>query len=226
MKIEETGLVENIVGDERYQHVLLDVENGRLVATDGNQLGVYTCEPEEGDVSGLISTEALKYARSKLRHTKIPNMIKFRCLAEKIVVQDLANGHEMSFRRPQGEFPKYEQLFPQISGPPTMTLNPYRMMDWIKGQKREEIGKEVASISLWAPQKEGDPIVMKCTPNGAIGILMPVKHMSSVGWNTTLPTRKPQEAPKADAKPAKDNTVEMQPKHRIRAKKAGKRTAA
>jgi hypothetical protein len=43
--------------------LFLDVEHTRLVATDTYSLIVVEAQPEEGDVSGLISVEALKKAR-------------------------------------------------------------------------------------------------------------------------------------------------------------------
>lgn len=100
MKFGSQYLVEKVTSDEpaRYalHHVHLDVERKSLCATNGKALVSIPVEPEEGDVSGLLSVDAVKAAR-KIAGKRGEPCIK----ANGAAVLDDGSSHP----RPEGMFP-------------------------------------------------------------------------------------------------------------------------
>jgi hypothetical protein len=171
---------------EYTRHVWYDVENGRLVATNGHALVIAAVEPETGDVTGPITIQAIHYARGC---TKLGNGSSVICEQKQFRFADGAIGI-----RPQGEFPDYEAIVPKIAGPPTITFNPELLAQIVAAFPKQELGKKgvnPGSISLWvvpdADPAKPSPIVVKAHYDGGLAVLMPVSGMDPSKWNTELP---------------------------------------
>jgi hypothetical protein len=149
MNLLKVGPIEKLTrkdaeAPEYTRHVWYDVENGRLVATNDHALVIAAVEPETGDVSGFVATDAIGYARALARLTKCGSL---RCERERFVFK---NGGTSP--RPQGEYPDYASIVPKISGPPTLTFNPELLAQIVAAFPKQEIGKKgtnPGSISLW-----------------------------------------------------------------------------
>jgi hypothetical protein len=176
---------------EYARHVWYDVENGRLVATNGHALVVAAVKPEPLDVTGLVPVAAFRYARSIL-HKRMRSM---NCLSDNI-----AFGDGVTMPRPQGEFPDYAAIVPAVSGGPTLTFNPELLAQIVAAFPKQELGKKglnPGSISLWvAPSEDpGKPskIVVKAHYDGGLAVMMPVSGMDPGKWNTDLPKGRERE---------------------------------
>jgi hypothetical protein len=220
MKLENVGPIERLTHPDHnkgaYCHVLFNAERGQLVATNGHSLIVMSCVPEAGDVSGLISTEAIEQWRAFRRETRLPNSVAFRALEKELVIEDLTSKKKFSYPRPTGQFPAWEQLVPKMKDgtPPTISFNPDVLREIVKAMPDPEIQNEkdkAKSISIWIlPQhsrlrheKEPVPALMvKGTYNGAMAIMMPVlfEGEGKVEW-TTRPPQAVIEPSKSDPTP-------------------------
>lgn len=173
---------------EYSRHVWYDVENGRLVATNGHALVIAAVEPEPRDVSGLVPQATFRYARTLL----YKRMYSTQCLSEQFIF-----GDGTTMPRPQGEFPDYAAIVPKVAGPPTLTFNPEVLALIVAAFPKQELGKKGSnpgSISLWVTPSEDpekpNPIVVKAHYQGGLAVLMPVSGMDPSKWNTELPAGK------------------------------------
>jgi hypothetical protein len=230
MNLERIGAIEKVASQEEtgFCHLYFDAEQGRLCATNGHALIVCECEAEPGDVSGLISVEALQQYRKFRKENKLPNMVKFRALKTKLVVEDLTEGKVFSFRRPEGTFPTYDNLMPYIPAdtPPSVTFDPKMLMQIAEAFPSVEFGGAGSqSVSLWLlpehraqsaaeikeAQQKGEPlrsapaIIIRGHHTGGLAILMPMRyHIGEDKWNTNLPGKPLKAADTQDKKTAKE----------------------
>lgn len=95
----------------------LDVEAGKLVATNGRIIAVVPVEIEEGDASGYVTAEALKAARA-LVGKHLPLAIKAN--------GSLALYNGVTFPRPGvddlGQFPNWKQVIPEKQEKPAIRI--------------------------------------------------------------------------------------------------------
>ena len=203
MNFERIGRIEKLVSqkESNLMHLQFDAHRGRLVATNGRALMVCECAPEPGDVSGLISVEAILCYREFRKTNKIPNMVKFRAYAEELVVEDLTVGKKFSFKRPTGAFPHYAQLMPEIDEgtPPSVSFDPALLKQIAYAFPTDELGVEVKSVSLWLlAQHQGNlkkdeqnraPIILKAHHAGGLAMMMPVRYcLDESEWHTRIPS--------------------------------------
>jgi hypothetical protein len=192
MNIASVGPIEKLTrqdaeAPEYARHVWYDVENGRLVVTNGHALVIAAVEPEDEDVTGVLSVEAIQYARWLVRRHYSSY---FKCVAKEYEFDD---GTRMP--RPQGEFPDYAAIVPEIAGPPTATFNPELLAQIVAAFPKREIGKKgtnPGSISLWVtpsedPMKPG-PIIVRAHYTGGMALLMGVTGMDPTKWVLELPS--------------------------------------
>jgi len=197
--------------DSRFllNHLYFDAEHGRLCACNGHALIVCECKPEPGDVSGLISVEAIQQYRKFRKENRLPNMVKFHALKDKLVVEDLVDGKVFSFRRPEGAFPQYAQIIPQIpkGTPPSVTFNPKMLLQLAEAFPDDERGKN-ESVSIWLlpdhagrtkgefdeAKRNGKPlptvpaILVRTHHSGGMAILMGQNYaIGEEKWSTELP---------------------------------------
>jgi hypothetical protein len=173
---------------EYTRHVWYDVENGRLVATNGHALVIAAVAPGAEDVTGVLTVEAIQYAR--LLSRKTTSMASFDCMASEFRFSD---GTRM--RRLQSEFPDYAAIVPQVSGPPTVTFNPELLAQIVAAFPKQELGKKgvnPGSISLWVVPNEDptkpSPIFVRAHYSGGVAVLMPVSGMDPEKWSSGLPS--------------------------------------
>lgn len=205
MQLENVGPIERLVGDrEPSNHVYFDAEKGRLVATNGHALIAVECKPDAGDVSGLISVEAIKDWRELRRGNKIANMVAFRALATELIVEDIPSRIKRVHPRPHGGYHHYEQLLPKIEEgvAPSVTFNPHVLAALVAAFPPDDVmskGRDAAaSISMWllpqhkrkgkaAKDEQVPPIMIKGLHGGALAIMTPVTGVADEGWQTTWP---------------------------------------
>lgn len=193
MNITKVGPIEKLTRNdaeapEYTRYVWYDVENGRLIATNGHALVVAAVEPEAEDVTGLVIPAAIRYARSQVHR----RMYSMKCLEREFFFEDGTR-----IPRPEGEFPDYATIIPVISGPPILTFNPEMLAQIVAAFPKQELGKKgvnLGSISLWVvsggDSTKASPIVVKASYSGGIGVLMPVSGLDPSKWNTELPRGK------------------------------------
>lgn len=173
MRISKSNKVELIASrDECRPHLLhthLDVEKKRLCATDGHRLVILPVVVEDGDVSGAVSTEAIKAAR------KGPEA---RGGGGEIVIGangKLAIAGGPSYPRPSEvdcKFPPVDRVVPDAKNH-TVTIGLNAKYLW---ELAQALGTVEIHIAI-NPDEELSPI--RVTKNGnesdGIGVLMPCK---------------------------------------------------
>jgi hypothetical protein len=90
-------------------HPYLDVENKALVATDGRIMAIIPCHPENGELSGPVSREALENGRKNSQRDGT-----FHCVMNGFLA--VVGGG--TFSRPDygegGRFPNWQQVLPKF----------------------------------------------------------------------------------------------------------------
>jgi hypothetical protein len=199
MNILKVGPIEKLTrsdaeAPEYTRHVWFDVENGRLVATNGHGLVIAAVEPEDDDVTGPISREAIRYGRALANPRHRFHSDSFKCMASEYRFGD---GARMPRLVTGAKFPDYEAIIPAISGPPLLTLNPETLAQIVAAFPKQEVGKHPGSISLWiAPTENPEkptPIVIRAHYSGGLAVLMPVSGLDPSRWNLDLPSGKPSD---------------------------------
>lgn len=150
--------------------------NAALVATNRRALIILPVEADMGDVDGLVSVEALRFARGLLGderdeklHILLPSIchVHLRLLEKEIAVMD-HTGLRATFPRPEGEFPRYEGVIPMPSAVgPTVSLSVNYLRDLA-----DAAGENHISVAL----EGGDTAPRRVFQerSGAIGVLMPI----------------------------------------------------
>jgi hypothetical protein len=225
MLLDRIGHIEKVASqeDSRFclRHLYFDAEHGRLCATNGHALIVCECKPEPGEVTGLISVEAIQQYRKFRKENRLPNMVKFHALKDKLVVEDLVDGKVFSFRRPEGSFPQYANIIPQIpkGTPPSVSFNPKALLELAEAFPTEEYGgKGSESVSIWLlpdhagrtkeqfdeAKQKGQPlssvpaILVRTHHSGGMAILMGQNYaIGEENWSTELPSGVEQKEKKA-----------------------------
>lgn len=206
MNILKVGPIEKLTttseeAPDYARHVWYDVENGRLVATNGHALAIAAVEPGPGDVTGLLSVQSIEYARAYAKRSASSIILdRTRVICEATCLR-FPDGSTLP--RPQGEFPDYASIIPKVSGPPTITFNPELLAQIVAAFPKQELGKKgtnPGSISLWVSPDEPcvlewekaepakpRPIVVKAHYDGGLAVMMPISGMDPAKWNTELP---------------------------------------
>jgi DNA polymerase III sliding clamp (beta) subunit (PCNA family) len=89
-------------------HMYLDQDKERLVATDGHKMVVVQCIADPTGISGLISVDAIKHARTQAKGKNAS--VEIEC-GESLETKGAKHD------RPEGGFPPYEQVIPKFEGP-------------------------------------------------------------------------------------------------------------
>jgi DNA polymerase III sliding clamp (beta) subunit (PCNA family) len=172
--------------DETRPHLLyveLDVTGKRMMATDGHRGVFVPCEPEEGDHSGAVSREALVAARKAVKNRQA------RSVGQKPAVK--ANGSlaidasldgkvpSMTFARFDRDgypFPPLDKVTPagMVDGAPethTFAVNARYLYELALAMGTPEgVHITVSTTDHYAPI-----MVRPSTPNGAYGVVMPMR---------------------------------------------------
>lgn len=164
MKSEKRYKLEGVVAkSSRYPgatHVRLDVEGKRLLATNGHALAIVPCEPEEGDVSGAVTVEALKAARKA-------GMVETRLACNGAL--EVPGG--ASFPRPSpedAEFPKVDHVVHQ--GEPVFRVA-------INAESLAKLAQALGAVDGYVRLEFfGSRVPFRVTTGkeGELGVIMPV----------------------------------------------------
>ena len=140
-------------------HVYLDVEKKRAVATTGRILAVVPCDIADDDVTGMIPVDAIKAAR-KVKGLNIVVGANGNC--------ETLNGQ--TFKRPDGTFPKYEGVIPKhASGGIKISLNAKFLYQLAQATGDDEVILDI--------QDAGSAVIVTPyhrEPN-AFGVIMPIR---------------------------------------------------
>jgi hypothetical protein len=147
----------------------LDVEEKRLVSTQGNMMVLIACEIDPKDVSGLIPLEAFRLARKvktvreRSHRKKIETPISMICRKRAIII----NGGQYVVKRPDA-FPQYKVVMNTGKHEYSMCLSAQYLIDIAKS-----IGSMEIRMKFYGDLKAID--IEPFTSNGNTAILMPVR---------------------------------------------------
>lgn len=174
--------IENFVGDEGpIASVWLDVEGGRLLATNGHMAMRVSVGTDENDLSGLVPVEAFELARKELKAIakrlggadSIPDpWLKVTCNLDAVVIKNAMSLTSHSVPRPKLKddqpFPNVDAVFPELKADATVTLDKAYVETIMKS-----IDPFGSIVSLWSSAH--DKTVAMATPSGkGIVVLMPM----------------------------------------------------
>lgn len=150
--------------------VKLDVENKRMIASDGYILAIVPTDVDAQDHSGLLSVDSIKRIRAMQKREKsIPVNI---AVNGKAVAT--GKGETSEYELVTGQFPNVDILIPKgekYEGAPTICFNVDLLMRLAKALGADE-SYQGSVVKLWI--KDGSsPILVKTDKNkDAIGVLM------------------------------------------------------
>lgn len=151
------------------QHVFLDTNNKKLVATDGQRMCILPCSTEETDTSGHIPSEALKEARKSAKAYKNPDLT--------ISANGSAQVENNSYARPdKGPFPPWQRVEPKFKegdkGTTSICLNANLL-----ASLTEALGSKsgIVTLTFQDPEELGPILVNPSGDQEAYGVLMPCK---------------------------------------------------
>ena len=156
--------------------VHVDVEAGRLVATDGHILAEHMYTPENGETSGIIPLEVIKAARvggqnASMEIERYTNEGGVEC-AQAVNTRQHTS---VSVAMIDGKFPDYKRVIPEKpAGPPTVVFNAHtlaRLQDALTANK-------YIGVRLWVTGPS-DAIYVEAVDHaetGAVGVLMPIRE--------------------------------------------------
>lgn len=154
-------------------HPYLDVEARVLVATDGVRLVKHPVEVHRADVSGYISSDALKAARKLARRS--PEIV-IRAGAKTL---ELLDGTTMPRPTSEHSFPPYDRVIPDYSGQTTVTVGLDAKLLFELCQAMGGNANDGTAVMLTFPiphtadAKMKDAILVKRSDVDVVGILMP-----------------------------------------------------
>lgn len=173
MKISKAAKIEEVASRDltrvNLYEPFLDVEHKRLMACDGHALAVVPVETEEGDVTGKITSAALKAARAK------------NALGPDGAAYIQANGSlrlpisGQTFTRPDFvAFPTVEQVIPTLDPDTSLAIsfNPDLLLRLCRALGVERDRPIVMRFNTGTDQ----PFTVEAgSAPGALGVLMPVR---------------------------------------------------
>ncbi|MGH9522715.1 MAG: hypothetical protein ACRD3E_09310 [Terriglobales bacterium] len=148
--------------DTRYQlkDVLLDAENGRIIATDGHMI-VRTAVDMDGLRSGVVPPGLLRLARAFSGDVT--------CIGDELVIRVKLDD--------SAKYPKSDSLkWGAYSGSPSVTLNLELLKQLVTAM--DEKGGD-PSFSMWI-KGPTDPILVAFHRGQSVGLLMPQRNSDSI----------------------------------------------
>ena len=153
--------------------VKLDVENKRMMATDGHILAIVPVEVDATDHSGLLSVDSMKQIRAMQRRSKsIPVNIAVNGKATAT-----GKSETSEFELVTGQFPNVDAVIPtgeKYEGPATVCFNVDLLVRLAKALGADE-AHQGTIVQLWI-KDASSPVLVKTSENPeAIGVLMPYR---------------------------------------------------
>jgi hypothetical protein len=161
--------------------VWLDVENKRLLATDGHMACRLSITVGEDDVTGFVPSEAFQLARKELKEiTKLVGKntlpdpwLQVICNSDAIFIRNQLTNTTHIVPRPaldkDQHFPNVDGVYPKLTGEPQFSVNPALLAEVIKSME-----PELSCLSMWfqGPEKAA----LLAAPGGSAAIVvMPMK---------------------------------------------------
>lgn len=169
-------------GDGTYlmKNAWLDVENSRLLATDGHMAVRSEVSLNEGDVSGVVPVEVFDLARKEMKgivkamgKDQLPDpWIRVTCHEENVQIENLlTNTQHFVLRKTPADakFPNLDAVFPSKLGDPNITLNRDLISVALAALKTDS-----TAISIWVNGTD-KAVVFASSDSRAIAMLMPCK---------------------------------------------------
>lgn len=160
---------------ERFSHPQLDVENERLIATDGHILLRSAVRVSENDVSGPVTVSAMETARRCLSNSDT----ELIATADELVVQDEDGDVAKKSERPKAEtrFPDAEQFFEGWSGRPDVILGAKVLRKMLSALSDHD--HEFTPIAIWVKKDGTEPsrnavLIAPCYGD-VVGVIMPIE---------------------------------------------------
>lgn len=151
------------------QAVKLDVEQKKLIATDGHILACIPAEVAADDHSALIALDVMKSLRAIKKQQKHgePQVTT----NGKITVESLNTRSE--FPLAEGSFPNYEAVKPKMEGPHTIGIDAALLLRLAQALSGDNTSKQ-ARVKLWI-KDANSAIGVQVNDAGAWGAIMPVR---------------------------------------------------
>lgn len=164
------------------RHAWLDVENRRLLATDGHKAVRVNVTPADEDVSGPVPREAFDLARKELKAIskkidkgQLPDpWLRVLCHEEAIEVENLLTNTKHLVVRPKvGEqkFPNMDKVFP---------TKPMKQTTCVSKENISAIAASLdggTDLTLWLEGPEST-IMLASSDGASVAVLMPMKGYS------------------------------------------------
>ncbi len=160
--------------------VWLDVDNSRLLATDGHMAVRADISLTDGDVSGVVPVEVFELARKEMKaivkamgKDQLPDpWIRVTCHEENVQIENLLTNtqHFVLRKTPtDAKFPNVDATFPAKLGDPTITLNRDLLSVLLNALKSDS-----PAVNLWLSGSE-KAIAIGSDSSSAFAVLMPCK---------------------------------------------------
>ena len=171
------GKIEQAASTEESPYTLkavkLDVENKRMMATDGHILAIVPVEVDATDHSGLLSVDSMKQIRAMQRRSKsIPVNIAVNGKATAT-----GKSETSEFELVTGQFPNVDAVIPtgkKYEGPATVCFNVDSLVRLAKALGADE-AHQGTIVQLWI-KDASSPVLVKTSENPeAIGVLTPCR---------------------------------------------------
>lgn len=155
------------------QAVKLDVEKKVMVATDGHILACIPASVEPQDHTALIGLDTMKQLRAIDKQNKKQNKSAHTAITTngKVTVESLNSKSE--FPVVEGNFPNWEAVKPDMTGPATISLNAALLLRLAQAIS-DNSNSKTAVVKLWIKDA-----------NSAIG----VQVSDSSAWGAIMPCR-------------------------------------
>lgn len=180
-KVEKFAIPEKDAQGSPMQHLWLDAEGSRLMATNGHMAVRQTVAIDPEDTSGLVPVEAIALARQEMRiigrfagkDTLPDTWLRVVCRPDEVWIQNLFTNTTHMVARPKlndgQKFPLVDVAFPALAKQPTVTLNGEYLAEIVSA-----LSTEGFTLNIWAT--EPDKAVTIASDSGqALAVVMPMR---------------------------------------------------
>lgn len=159
----------------------LNVDKGRIEATDNYMAVVLPVEIEEGDTSGLIPAEALRALRkANGRH------VRFSLACNGDVELNTPDGVQ-TWKRPEGQFPNLDQITPSEFSSFRVVIDPAKLYALAKALGADR--HVLIEFSLQPSAEEGEDVGF--FPSNLRPMRVTADNNSNEAWGILMPARIP-----------------------------------
>ena len=153
-------------------HAHVDIETKIMAVTDGRILAIVPITPEEGDKTGLVSSDALSYACRGISKKDVCIGLKLR---EELEVKNANTGRVFAvYPRPTSPaFPDWKGIIPEQDPTlPRITLDLHQLSLLMEG-----LGTKKVTLQISGPNRPARVDTVR-DDNKAYGVIMPLSPES------------------------------------------------